>query len=137
MSDPAVPAPPPAARLSAIERGVRRHRIMERAPCGWSYVQRVRTAVDDEARAVRAGKPDGGAPQRPGRLQFARNPLISLDRPRNEFPNASKWIRAMRPAAIPTWVVRAREVGRGGEGMSPARLQFACNPLICLDRAKK
>ncbi|MGD0723516.1 MAG: hypothetical protein ABR970_20990, partial [Roseiarcus sp.] len=33
----AVPAPPPAASVSAIEREVRRHRIMERAQRGWSY----------------------------------------------------------------------------------------------------
>jgi len=37
MPDPAVPAPPPAASVSAIEREVRRHRIMERAQRGWSY----------------------------------------------------------------------------------------------------
>ena len=37
MSDPTVPAPLPAARASAIEREVRRHRVMERALRGWSY----------------------------------------------------------------------------------------------------
>ena len=35
MPDPAAPAPPPAACLGAIEREVRRHRIIERAPGGW------------------------------------------------------------------------------------------------------
>jgi hypothetical protein len=37
MPDPAVPASPPAASVSAIEREVRRHRIMDRAQRGWSY----------------------------------------------------------------------------------------------------
>jgi len=37
MSDHAVPALRPAASVSAIEREVRRHRIMERARRGWSY----------------------------------------------------------------------------------------------------
>ncbi|MGD0723739.1 MAG: hypothetical protein ABR970_22145, partial [Roseiarcus sp.] len=36
MSDPALSEPPPAARLGAIEREVRWHRIMERASRGWS-----------------------------------------------------------------------------------------------------
>ena len=36
MLDPAAPAPPPAACRGAIERGVRRHRITERALGGWS-----------------------------------------------------------------------------------------------------
>ena len=36
MSDPTVRAPSPAARLSAIEWEVRRHRIMERVDRGWS-----------------------------------------------------------------------------------------------------
>ncbi|MGD0723517.1 MAG: hypothetical protein ABR970_20995, partial [Roseiarcus sp.] len=35
MPDPAAPAPP-AVRVSAIEREVRRHRITERALGGWS-----------------------------------------------------------------------------------------------------
>jgi hypothetical protein len=37
MSDPAVPTSRPTASVSAIEREVRRHRIMERAQRGWSY----------------------------------------------------------------------------------------------------
>jgi hypothetical protein len=84
MSDPAAPA-----RLSAIERGVRRHRIMERASRGWSCDGLVRRAAEDKARAVARGALDGGAPQRPGRFQFAGNPLIFLDRAKNEFPNIS------------------------------------------------
>jgi len=37
MTDTDLDEPPPAARVSAIEREVRRHRIMERALRGWSY----------------------------------------------------------------------------------------------------
>jgi len=37
MTDTAVPTSPPAASVSAIEREVRRHRIMERVLGGWSY----------------------------------------------------------------------------------------------------
>jgi hypothetical protein len=61
MSDPAVPAPPPAGRE------VRRHRIMERAPRGWSCDQRVRTAADDKPRAAArggAGRRRAADPQR-------------------------------------------------------------------------
>jgi len=37
MTDTDLDEPPPAARVSAIEREVRRHRIMDRAQRGWSY----------------------------------------------------------------------------------------------------
>jgi len=37
MTDPAIPARLPAASVNAIEREIRRHRIMERALGGWSY----------------------------------------------------------------------------------------------------
>jgi hypothetical protein len=80
MSDPAVPAPPLAAPVATIARGVRRRRIAERAPPGWSCDQHVRRAAAGKAPAAARGEPDGGAPQTPRRLQFARNPLISLDR---------------------------------------------------------
>jgi hypothetical protein len=75
----------------------------------------------DAARGAAArGAPVGGATQTPARFQFACNPLICLDRPRNEFPDISapKGLRAMRPAPMPTWVVRAREAGRRSDGMS-------------------
>jgi hypothetical protein len=46
------PPSPPAARLGAIEREVRRHRITERASRGWTCDGLVRRAAGDEARAV-------------------------------------------------------------------------------------
>jgi hypothetical protein len=170
MSDPAVPAPPPAGRLSAVERGARGRRIAERAPRGWSCDQRLRPAADDMARADA------------GRFQFGCTPLICLDRPRNGFPNIStpkglveRCGSGRRPArgsptaarrpprAVSIWLhpsdlprsaekwiseyfhtertCRAMRLGappRAGkpDGGAPARFQFACNPLICRDRPR-
>ena len=67
MTDTDLDEPPPAARVSAIEREVRRHRIMERAPRGWRCDQRVRTAADDKPRAAArggAGRRRAADPQR-------------------------------------------------------------------------
>jgi hypothetical protein len=104
MSEPAVPAPPPAGSISAIERGVRGRRIIERAPRGWRCDEPVRRAADDRAPAAARGAPDGGAPPSPARFQFARNPLICLDRAKNAFPNISA------PNGF---------AGRGGSGAPP------------------
>jgi len=172
MPDPATPAPPPAACLGAIEREVRRHWIIERALRGWSagtigeaedlgcakspdgrsscarvdparahvrlqtarLDERANRADGDKARAAAARGGRTAARRRaPRGLQFACNPLILLDRPQNVFPNVSK------PKGF---------VGRRGSGRrrapragrrraaDPRGFQFACNPLICLDRTR-
>jgi hypothetical protein len=82
MSDPAVPTPPSAGRLSAAERGVRRHRIMERAPRGWSCDRLVRRAADDNARAFAAR----GA----GRRRAAAPRAVSICQQPSDFPRSAQ-----------------------------------------------
>ena len=77
MPDPANPAPPPAAPVSAAEREVRRRRIMERVQRGWRYEliaeaedltpRRIRQIIQ-ETLALREVDPAGGHV----RLQTAR-----------------------------------------------------------------
>ncbi|MGD0723794.1 MAG: hypothetical protein ABR970_22425, partial [Roseiarcus sp.] len=90
MADPAVPAPPPAAALSATGREVRRHRIPERARRGWS-AESIAEAGNPTPRTNRSRQPPG-SPRRalfdgeersaskvPFPLSFARKPLKSLE----------------------------------------------------------
>ena len=168
MPDPAPPAPPPAACLGAIERQARRHRGRQtrrdrpaaararplrprpqRGPppplldeedesaAGFDAGPDVRaaTVAEDKARAAAARGGRTAARRRaPRGLQFACNPLILLDRPQNVFPNVSKTkgsVGRRDPGRR-----RARGAGRRRAADPPRGLQFACNPLICLDRAR-
>jgi hypothetical protein len=81
MSDPAVAAPPPAARASVIAREVRRQRIMERARRRWRCDQRVRTAADDRPAAAARGEPDGGAPGPPRGRNARGAPAFDVEAP--------------------------------------------------------
>ena len=130
MSVPAVPAPPPASRLGASARQVRRHRIIERALRGWSTTNASAGSARTRRGPRRAGSRPPARAQPPARLAFAGNPMICLDRPRIEFPNISK----------PKGSVGRRGPGRRsarGAGRrrarDRARFPFACNPLISLD----
>ena len=129
MPDLAAPAPPPAACRGAIERGVRRHRITERALGGWS-TELIAEAEDPTPRRIGRTAARRRAPRG---LQFACNPLILLDRPKNQFPDISRskgFVGRRGPGRRP-----APRVGRR-RAADPRGLQFACNPLICLDRAR-
>jgi len=96
--------------------------------------ERANRADRDKARAVAARGGRTAARRRaPSGLQFACNPLISPDPPQNVFPNVSKtkgFVGRRDPGRR-----RARGAGRR-RAADPRGFQFACNPLICLDRAR-
>ena len=94
----------------------------------------LRRVAEDKARAAAARGGRTAARRRaPRGFQFACNPLILLDRPQNVFPNVSKtkgFVGRRDPGRR-----RARGAGRR-RAADPRGLQFACNSLICLDRAR-
>ena len=94
----------------------------------------LRRVDGDRVRAAARVEPDGGAPQSPARVSICLQPS---DFPRSAekcishyFKNA-RICRATRPGAPP------RAGRRTAARRRPLRgLQSACNPLICLDRAR-
>ena len=120
MPNPAAPAPPPAACLGAAGRAARRHRIIERALRGWS-TGTISGAVDL-----------GGARSSGGRSSCAR---VDPARARLRWQTARLDERAGSGDGD-----KARAAARGGRTAArrraPRGFQFACNSLICLDRAR-
>jgi hypothetical protein len=122
MPDPAAPAPPPAVRVSAAEREVRRHRS-RRALGGWSA-------------ELIAEAEDPTAPQRIGRIVGRTLALRGGRSGRGACPPADRRARRTRQQGRRD---KARAAAaRGGRTAArrraPRGLQFACNPLILLDR---
>jgi len=122
MLDPAAPAPPPAACLGAIEREVRWLRIIERALGEWSN-ELIADAEDPPPRRIgqivgrTLALPEVDPAGAHVRLQTAR-----LD----ERANRADGDKARAAAARGGRTAARRRAPRG--------LQFACNPLILLDR---
>jgi hypothetical protein len=121
MPDPATPATPPAARVSATEREVRRHRNAERALGGWS-IETIAEAEDPTPRRIGRIVADAGvAPGRSGR---------------GACPPADRQALRTRPQRR-----RGQGAGRrrargpdGGAPQSPARASF-CLELSDLPRS--
>ena len=121
MPDLAAPAPP-AVRVSAIEREVRWHRIVERALGGCS----------DELIA----DAEDPTPRRIGRIVGRTLALPEVDPAGTHvrLQTARRDERANRADRDKARAVAARGGRTAARRRAPSGLQFACNPLILLDR---
>ena len=124
MLDPAAPAPPPAACLGAIEREVRWLRIIERALGEWSN-ELIADAEDP-------------TPRRIGQIVGRTLALPEVDpaRAHVRLQTARLDERAHGVAGDKAPAAAARAGRTAARRRAPRGFQFACNPLICLDRTR-
>ena len=109
MPDPATPAPPPAVRVSAAEREVRRHRIIERALRGWT------TETIAEAEYLGSARSSG-----------RRSSCAGVD-PAGASPLADRQARRPRPHGR-----RRQGAGRGARGPDSGAPPSPARASICL-----